>query len=401
MSGVLIVGAGQAGGTAALQLRASGYDGDIKLAGSEPHAPYERPPLSKGYLSGALAYNSLLVRPETTYEQQQIELLKETTIATIDPESGIAQTSKDCEIKFDRLLFTTGARPRQLLIPGAELPGVYYLRTIADVEKLKGAMATAKRVCLIGGGYVGLEFASVAIKAGLDVTVLESADRLLKRVTTETMSHYFENLHRSQGVDIQCNSEIFSIEGEVCAERVVCRNSVIEADLILVGIGAIPNTELAESAGVECDNGILVDEQCRTSVANIYAAGDCTNHPNHYLNRRLRLESAPNATDQAKVAAVNMLGEDKCYRSVPWFWSDQFSSKLQAVGFSADGTSSVCRGRQEEHEFATFYLHDNRLVAGEAINFPRAFMVGKRLYGLQVDVEKLADSSVDLKSLLV
>jgi 3-phenylpropionate/trans-cinnamate dioxygenase ferredoxin reductase subunit len=176
---------------------------------------------------------------------------------------------------------------------------------------------------------------------------------------------------------------------------------VIEADLILVGIGAIPNTELAESAGVECDNGILVDEQCRTSVANIYAAGDCTNHPNHYLNRRLRLESAPNATDQAKVAAVNMLGEDKCYRSVPWFWSDQFSSKLQAVGFSADGTSSVCRGRQEEHEFATFYLHDNRLVAVEAINFPRAFMVGKRLYGLQVDVEKLADSSVDLKSLLV
>lgn len=401
MSGVLIVGAGQAGGTAALQLRASGYDGIIKLAGSEPHAPYERPPLSKGYLSGALAYDSLMVRPETVYEEQQIELLKATTIATIDPEAGIAQTNEDCEIKFDRLLFTTGARPRKLPIPGADLPGVYYLRTIADVEKLKGAMARAKRVCLIGGGYVGLEFASVATKAGLDVTVLESADRLLKRVTTEAMSHYFENLHRSQGVDVRCDAEILSIQGEGRAERIFCRNGVIEADLILVGIGAIPNTELAESAGVKCNNGIWVDEQCRTSVANIYAAGDCTNHPNYYLNRRLRLESAPNATDQAKVAAVNMLGEEKCYRSIPWFWSDQFSSKLQAVGFSADGTDSVSRGSQEEHEFATFYFHENRLVAVEAINFPRAFMVGKRLYGTEVDAEKLADSSVDLKSLLV
>jgi len=400
MSGMLIVGAGQAGGTAALQLRASGYTGEITLAGSEPHAPYERPPLSKGYLSGALPYESLLVRPEETYEKQRIKLLTTTTIAAINSGAGTAKTAENDEITFEGLLLATGARPRQLPVSGAELPGVYYLRTIADVKQLQGALATAKRVCLIGGGYVGLEFASVAVKAGLEVTVLESADRLLKRVTTETMSRYFEGLHRSQGVDVQCNSEILSIEGTGRAERIVCRHGVVEADLILVGIGAIPNTELAEAAGIDCANGILVDEQCRTSATNIYAAGDCTNHPNHFLNRRLRLESAPNATEQAKVAAANMLGEEKLYRSVPWFWSDQFTTKLQAVGFSADGNLSVCRGSQDEHEFAMFYLQEGRLVAVEAINSPRAFMVGKRLYGAEVDPDKLADPAIDLKSLL-
>lgn len=400
MSGMLIVGAGQAGGTAALQLRASGYEGDIILAGSEAHAPYERPPLSKGYLSGEMGYDSLLVRPELTYEQQRIELLKATTIASIEPSAGTALTSNKRQINFDKLLLATGSRPRRLPITGADLPGVHYLRTLADVEQLKGAMATAKRVCLIGGGYVGLEFASVAIKAGLAVTVLESADRLLKRVTTEPMSQYFERLHRSRGVDVQCNAEIISIEGTGRAERIICRHGIIEADLVLVGIGAIPNTELAESADIACSNGILVDEQCKASSPNVYAAGDCTNHLNPLLNRRLRLESAPNATDQAKIAAVNMLGEGKSYRSVPWFWSDQFSSKLQAVGFATDGTDSVCRGSEEEHQFARFYLHEQRLVAVEAINYPRAFMVGKRLYGTKVDSAKLADSSVELKSLM-
>ena len=400
MTSIVIVGAGQAGGSAALQLRAAGFEGGVTLIGSEPHLPYERPPLSKAYLTGDLSYDSLLLRPKEVYLEQEIQLLTDTTVASINPEQHTLSISGAQTLHFDRLLLATGARPRQLPVLGADLQGVHYLRTLADVTELQQTMKRAKRVCLIGGGYVGLEFASVATKAGLQVTILESADRLLQRVTTPEMSKYFADLHRSFGVEVYCGAKIQEMQGAGRVERVICEHGEVAADLVLIGIGAIPNIEVAEASGLACENGIQVDEFCRSSHPDIFAAGDCTNHPNALLKRRLRLESAPNATDQARVAATNMLGVKEPYCKVPWFWSDQYSSKLQAVGFSADGTHSVCRGERAEHQFAVFYLNENRLVAVEAINSAKAFMAGKRLYGHELDPDELADPATDLRSLI-
>lgn len=400
MTNIVIVGAGQAGGSAALQLRSAGFEGALTLIGTEPHPPYERPPLSKAYLTGDLAYDSLLLRPLEFYGDQNVQLLTDTSVTSINLVEKVVMTSDKQALRFDKLLLATGARPRQLPISGADLPGVHYLRTLGDVAALQNTMRRAQNVCLIGGGYVGLEFASVARKAGLKVTVLEAADRLLQRVTTPEMSEYFADLHRSHGVEVCVGARIQEIQGAHQVERVVCEHGTVTADLVLIGIGAQPNVEIAEAAGLACDNGIQVDEMCRSSHPDVFAAGDCTNHPNALLKRRLRLESAPNATDQARVAATNMMGANETYCTVPWFWSDQYTSKLQAVGFSSDGTQSICRGDKAAHQFAMFYLKENRLVAVEAINSAKAFMAGKRLYGHELDPDQLADPATDLRSLI-
>ena len=400
MTNIVIVGAGQAGGSAALQLRSAGFEGALTLIGAEPHPPYERPPLSKAYLTGDLAYDSLLLRPLEFYRDQNVQLLTDTSVTSINLVEKVVMTSDKQALRFDKLLLATGARPRQLPISGADLPGVHYLRTLGDVAALQNTMRRAQNVCLIGGGYVGLEFASVARKAGLKVTVLEAADRLLQRVTTPEMSEYFADLHRSHGVEVCVGARIQEIQGAHQVERVVCEHGTVTADLVLIGIGALPNVEIAEAAGLACDNGIQVDEMCRSSHPDVFAAGDCTNHPNALLKRRLRLESAPNATDQARVAATNMMGANETYCTVPWFWSDQYTSKLQAVGFSSDGTQSICRGDKAAHQFAMFYLKENRLVAVEAINSAKAFMAGKRLYGHELDPDQLADPATDLRSLI-
>ena len=354
MTDIVIVGAGQAGGSAALQLRSAGFEGAITLIGAEPHPPYERPPLSKAYLTGELAYDALLLRPSKFYREQNVQLLTDTSVTSVDPVTKTVTTAKTQTLQFDKLLLATGARPRQLPIPGADLPGAHYLRTLGDVAALQETMERAQSVCLIGGGYVGLEFASIARKAGLNVTVLEAADRLLQRVTTPEMSEYFADLHRSHGVDVCIGACIREIQGAGQVERVVCDHGTVAADLGLIGM----------------------------------------------LKRRLRLESAPNATDQARVAATNMMGGNEAYCTVPWFWSDQYTSKLQAVGFSSDGTQSICRGDKATHQFAMFYLKENRLVAVEAINSAKAFMAGKRLYGHELDPKQLADPNIDLRSLV-
>lgn len=400
MTNIVIVGAGQAGGSAALQLRSAGFEGAVTLIGAEPDPPYERPPLSKAYLTGDLAYDSLLLRPLEFYRDQNVQLLTDTSVTSINLVEKFVMTSDKQALRFDKLLLATGARPRQLPISGADLSGVHYLRTLGDVAALQNTMRRAQNVCLIGGGYVGLEFASVARKAGLKVTVLEAADRLLQRVTTPEMSEYFADLHRSHGVEVCVGARIQEIQGADQVERVVCEHGTVPADLVLIGIGALPSVEIAEAAGLACDNGIQVDEMCRSSHPDVFAAGDCTNHPNALLKRRLRLESAPNATDQARVAAINMMGANETYCTVPWFWSDQYTSKLQAVGFSSDGTQSVCRGDKAAHQFAMFYLKENRLVAVEAINSAKAFMAGKRLYGHELDPDQLADPATDLRSLI-
>ncbi len=400
MAAMVVVGAGQAAGQAAASLRQGGYEGAIVILGDESHPPYQRPPLSKQYLSGEHGLEKVYLRPEKFYNDRDIDLRTNVTVSKIDPANKTVSLAGGDTIEYAKLLIATGSRPRKLNIEGSDLPGIHYLRTIADVDGISQAMKTAQSLCIVGGGYIGLEVASVAIVAGLEVNVLEMEERILQRVTTPEMSEFYHNLHTSRGVKIHVNTGCSGFEGDGKVERVLCGDKSIEADLVIVGIGIIPNIELAQDAGLNCDNGIVVDDHCRTSDENIYAAGDCTNHPNPILNRRLRLESVPNAMEQARTATVNMLGGDKIYASVPWFWSDQYELKLQMVGFSSDGDTQVVRGDKEANQFAVFYLKDNAVVAVDAVNSPREFMVAKQLYGKQVDASQLADSEFELKTLL-
>jgi 3-phenylpropionate/trans-cinnamate dioxygenase ferredoxin reductase subunit len=261
-------------------------------------------------------------------------------------------------------------------------------------------MSEGANLVIVGGGYIGLEVAAVGKELGLNVDVLEMEERILQRVTTPTMSTYYDALHRGRGVNIHTNTGVTGFSGNGKVEKVLCGDTEFDADLVIVGIGIIPNIELAEAAGLHCDNGIVVDDHCQTSDPDIYAAGDCTNHPNALLNRRLRLESVPNAMDQARTSAANMLDGDKSYAAIPWFWSDQYELKLQMVGFSADGNREVLRGDMASNQFAVFYLNDSTVVAADAVNSPKEFMLCKQLVGKSVDAEVLSDPTADLKSLI-
>ncbi len=400
MAAMVILGAGHAAGQAAASLRQAGYEDGIVILGEESHPPYQRPPLSKQYLSGEQGLEKVYLRPEKFYADRNIDLRTGTTVTGIDRENKSVTTSGGDTISYEKLLIATGGRPRKLTIEGSHLPGIYYLRTIADVDDISAAMKSATSVCIVGGGYIGLEVASVAVVSGLRVNVLEMEERVLQRVTTPEMSQFYHDLHTSRGVNIHVSTACSGFEGDGHVERVICGETSIEADLVIIGIGIIPNIELALEAGLTCDNGIVVDDHCRTSDPDIFAAGDCTNHPNPILGRRLRLESVPNAMDQARTAAANMAGGDKSYAAVPWFWSDQYELKLQMLGFSSDGTTQVLRGDKAANEFAVFYLHKGAVVAVDAVNSPREFMIAKQLYGKQVDTAQLADTEFDLKSLL-
>ena len=400
MSAMVIVGGGHAAGQNAASLRQEGYDGEIIIIGDDTHIPYQRPPLSKQYLSGEHGLERVYLRPEKFYEERNIELRLGVSVTEIHPDEHAITTSTGDTVNYEKLLLATGSRPRILNAPGSDLPGIHYLRSVAHVDNIRTEMPQAKNVCIVGGGYIGLEVASVAVSAGHNVTVLEMEERILQRVTTPEMSAFYDELHSSHGVKILTSTAVSGFAGETRVEQVLCGDLSIPADLVIVGIGIIPNTELAETAGLECDNAIMVDEYCRTSDPDIFAAGDNTNHPNPILNRRLRLESVPNAMEQARVAAANMLGGDKTYESIPWFWSDQYDLKLQMVGFSADGETQAIRGDQSANQFAVFYLHENTVVAVDAVNSQREFMVCKQLYGKSVDPEKLTDLDVELKSLI-
>ena len=400
MSAMVIVGGGHAAGQNAASLRQEGYDGEIIIIGDDTHIPYQRPPLSKQYLSGEHGLERVYLRPEKFYEERNIELRLGVTVTKINPDEHTVITSTGDTVSYEKLLLATGSRPRILNAPGSDLPGIHYLRAVDDVDNIQAEIPQVNNVCIVGGGYIGLEVASVIVSAGHNVTVLEMEDRILQRVTTPKMSAFYEELHSSHSVNIVTNTSVSGFTGDTRVEKVLCGDLSIPADLIIVGIGIIPNIELAETAGLACDNGIIVDEYCRTSNPDIFAAGDNTNHPNPILNRRLRLESVPNAMEQARVAAANMIGGDKTYETIPWFWSDQYGLKLQMMGFSADGETEVIRGDKATNQFAVFYLHENTVVAVDAVNSPREFMVCKQLYGKSVDPVKLADLGVDLKTLI-
>jgi 3-phenylpropionate/trans-cinnamate dioxygenase ferredoxin reductase component len=399
MGAMVIVGAGHAAGQAAASLRQDKYEGEIIIIGDEPHIPYQRPPLSKQYLSGEHDVDRVFLRPAKFYADKHVTLKLDTRVEAIDTSARTVTTSAGETIGYEKLLLATGGRPRRLTIPGSDLAGIHYLRGIDDVDGIRADMAPGKRLVIVGGGYIGLEVAAVAVQAGLEVHVLEMEQRILQRVTTERMSAYYHQLHQSRGVHIHTGTAVTGFAGTGHVEAVLCGDQAYPADLVVVGIGIIPNTEVAVAAGIVCDNGIVVDDHCRTSDPHVYAAGDCTNHPNPLLNRRLRLESVPNAMEQARVATANMCGGDKVYASIPWFWSDQYELKLQMVGFSADGDAQVVRGSMEKNEFAVFYLKDGAVVAVDAVNSPKEFMICKQLIGKQVDTQRLADPATDLKTL--
>jgi 3-phenylpropionate/trans-cinnamate dioxygenase ferredoxin reductase subunit len=403
MARTVVVGAGQAAGQLVASLRQEKYEGEIVMVGDEPYLPYQRPPLSKAYLSGELPLERVLVRPEKFYVDKDIETRLGVRVTAIDREACTVALDDGTTLAWDDLVLATGSRVRRLKLPGIDLPGVFYLRTIEDVDAIRDALQRGRRLVVVGGGYIGLEVAAVARKLGLEVTVLEMEERILQRVTTPAMSAYYTKVHRDHGVDIRTQAGASELRGEGRVQAVVCNDGTeLPADVVIVGVGIVPATELAEAAGLACDNGIVVDEHCRTSDRHIWAIGDCTNHPSRLLGHRLRLESVPNAMDQARVTAKNICGGEAVYDAVPWFWSDQYDLKLQMVGFSAGADTEVVRGDPDAGQFARFYLKDGVIVAVDAVNSPREFMACKQLVadGKAVDPERLADPETDLKTLL-
>ena len=400
MSSIIIAGAGHAGGQAAASLRQEGFEGEIVIIGDEPHIPYQRPPLSKQYLAGEHGLERVYLRPEKFYADRNVTIRSGVRVEAIDRAAQTVATSDGDSLSYAKLLLATGSRPRLLQLDSGDLAGIHYLRTIADVDAIRTEMEPRRKVAVVGGGYIGLEVAAVCIEAGLEVRVIEMEDRILQRVTTPAMSDFYHDLHSGRGVTIHTGTTVTGFAGNGRVSQVLCSKSAFAADLVIVGIGIVPNVELAAEAGLPCDNGIVVDDRCRTADPNIYAAGDCTNHPNPLLNRRLRLESVPNAMEQARVAAANMSGGDKVYASVPWFWSDQYDLKLQMVGFAADGDTEVLRGDKSANSFAVFHLKDGAIAAVDAVNSPKEFMICRRLIGREVDARALENPETDLKALL-
>jgi len=399
-STILVIGGGQSGAQAIDTLRREGFDGRLILVSDEPQLPYQRPPLSKAFLSGALAADRLLFRHQPFYDEHRVELKLGLQAMRLDPKDHRAVLSNGEEIVYDRLLLCLGAAARRLTCPGADLPGVHYLRTIADVPKIQERIAPGARTVIIGGGYIGLETAATARKLGCIVTVLELADRVMNRVVASNVSQYFAHEHRSQGVKIVCDTRVVRLDGRARVERVVCGDgSSHEADLLIVGIGAVPNMQLASDAGLECENGVVVDKYCRTSDSAIYAAGDCTYQPSLRFGMRVRLESVDNAFEQGKAAALNIVGRPTVHDRVPWFWSDQFDNKLLIAGLSAGFDQQITRGDPATRSFSVCYLKGGELLAVEAINHSKDHMAARRLIAdrCRPNIDKLADPQVSLK----
>lgn len=382
----IIVGAGHAAAQMVASLRGEGWDGEILLIGDEASMPYQRPPLSKAYLAGAMTAQQLLIRPEAFYQKHKVELLLNTRVTKIDRERRIVSTNRRQTHSYDKLCLATGTRPRRLgSVPGAELAGIHYLRSLADIDRIRGDMAAARKAVIVGGGYIGLETAASLRKGGLDVTVIEAADRILQRVTSPQLSDFFRRVHRQHGVTILESTGLAEFCGE--AGRVVSvrttRGHLLTADIVVVGVGVEVNGDLAQDCGLDFDNGIVVDDYCRTSDANIVAIGDCTNQYNAHYQRRLRLESVPNATEQAKTAAKLLCGKPQVNDSLPWFWSDQYDIKLQIAGISDGYDEMETRGDVQSGCFAIYYLRQGVVIATDAINSPRDFMLAKKLIQTQ------------------
>jgi 3-phenylpropionate/trans-cinnamate dioxygenase ferredoxin reductase component len=390
---LVIIGAGQSASQLVASLAQDGFAGEVCLVGDEPHLPYQRPPLSKKFLAGELALDRLYVKPAAFYEKAGSRLLLGQRAERIDRAGRAVLLADGSRLPYSTLVLATGSRPRELPLPGA-----FYLRNIADVDAIRPRLAPGKSLVVIGGGYIGLELAAVAVKFGVGVTVLEQARRLMARGVGPVVSQFYARLHGEEGVVIHTGAVVRGLEGK----RVICEHAQFDADLVVVGAGAVPNVELAREAGLAVEDGIVVDAQCRTDDVSIYAIGDCTSQHHDLAGRRLRLESVHNALEQARVAAAAICGSKPPAIQVPWFWTDQFDVKMQMAGLSAGHDQAVVRGDAERgRSFAVFYLREGTLIAVDAVNRAPEFMMSKQLIAerAKIDPARLGDEGVAMKDM--
>lgn len=395
----VIIGAGQAGVQAVQSLRAEGFQGRLTMLGDEAYPPYQRPPLSKAYLLGTFARERLFLKGDDYYREAGCELLLGTEAVGVDRAAKTVALSGGRMLPYDKLLFATGTQVRKLRCPGAGLPGLHYLRDIADVDGLQESFKPGARIAIVGGGYIGLEVAAVGAKRGLEVTVFETEDRLMPRTVSRPVSDFFETEHRKAGVTLKLNTPVEAFEGAGRVEAVRAGGVRYPADLVLVGIGVVPNDTLAAVAGLPCSDGIVVDRSAMTADPSIFAAGDCTRHHGRD-GMEIRLECVQNAIGQAKHAALAMLGKPETYGEVPWFWSDQYDLKLQIAGLARPSDAIVVRGAPAARKFAVFHLRQGRVAAVEAVNAAPEYLIGKKLIAADAEIppEKLADTATPMKA---
>ncbi len=401
-SDILIVGAGQATGQLLISLKQKKYKGKIKVFADEKYYPYQRPPLSKKYLSGELSYERLFIKQRKFFDELDVEFNLSCRVEKISTNKKKIQT-KEGQHNYERLVIATGTRPRRISIDSHESKNIYYLRNIEDAEKIKHSIKQNQSIVIIGGGYIGLEVAATAIKFGCEVTVIEQQDRVMKRVVSKEVSNFFEDYHLSQGVRFIFNDEINSIKRVNNKHEIsLSTGKIIHADSILVGIGGIPNTEIVENTDIEINNGISIDSKCRTNINNIFSMGDCTNFWSELYGKKIRLESVQNAIDQAKVLADNIMNIDSAYDSVPWFWSDQYDLKLQIAGLSEGYDETILRGDKKTKSFSCLYLKEGKIIAIDAINRPKDFIQSKVLIQekRRIDREKASNDDFELKQFI-
>jgi 3-phenylpropionate/trans-cinnamate dioxygenase ferredoxin reductase component len=398
---VVMVGAGQAAAQAIDTLRRRGFDGSIALVGEEPLEPYQRPPLSKAYLAGAVGLERLMLRPARFYQDHRVELRLGVPAVAIDPRERIVRLADGGDVPFEALLLATGSRPRRLRVAGTDLDGVYFLRTAADAQRMREALHPGRHLVVVGGGYIGLEVAATCRDRGLDVTVLEAADRLLSRVCAPPVCAFYESEHRRQGVHVVCNARVRAIvpaSGSRRVGSVVSESGTYPADLVLVAVGVAPADELAAAAGLECSGGVIVDERGRTAHPGIHAAGDCTVQWRPRYGRRIHLESVDNAFEQGAGAALDLLGAPSAQDKVPWFWSDQFDLKLVIVGLADGADRVVLRGAPQARSFSVCHLKAGELLAIETVNRAQDQIAARRLIAARArfEADRLADPAIPL-----
>ena len=403
MENLLIIGAGQSAIQCISTLKKEGYSGSITLVGEEEHLPYQRPPLSKGFLEDSVNKERLYFKKLEFFTENKVQLYLGLSAEKLEIDNQKVYLSDNSELEFDKLVFATGSRVRLLDFPGSELKSIFYLRDLDDAEAIKKDLETSENLVIIGAGYIGLEAAAIAAKKNKKVTIIEMADRVMNRTVDPQISEYYLNLHRSYGVKFHFNTSLETINKVSDSLEVVCSDGTeVKADSVLIGAGVVPNIELAEEAGINCDNGIIVNEFGQTNFKNIYACGDCTNHPNKILNKNLRLESVHNAMEQAKTVASSVMNNPMEYSQVPWFWSDQYDHKLQIVGLSGDHDLVTMRGTTNDAKFMLFYTKDEELIAVDAINNPKEFLISRKLVANKVKIKPkvISDLNTNLNDLI-
>lgn len=403
---IVIIGGGQAASQVATSLRQKNFAGDISILSSEEYLPYQRPPLSKKYLSGELDSERLYLKPEKFYEDQNINVMLNSYVEEIDRSNSKLTFSKnngeESTINYDNLVISTGTSPRLIPLDNPNLKGVHYLRSIKDVEGIKKSLIGAKSMVIIGGGYIGLEVAAVSKKLGLNVTVVEMANRILERVTSPIISSFYHSYHESNGVEIRTSTSVIGINGDLNVSSVETSSGIIEADIVVVGIGVLPCQDLAERAGIETNNGIVVNEFCISSDSNIFSAGDCTLHPSAFYKRDIRLESVHNAIEQGKTVASSIMGEFIPYNQIPWFWSDQYDLKFQIAGLNTGYDEYIVRGKPENNSFSVFYFKDGNMISSDCVNSAPDHMMSRRFIfnKTEIDLEKLQNKEIPIKEVI-